>query len=156
VVTPLYRDAMPLLRYNLADEVEVSADACSCGWLLPTVTVLGRSGTEHTVGSATVTQQRLEELVFSLPAEYEVMFWRAMAHSDVLRLEFEAPEPVRERAAKELGAALDRELGVPHRITGLPQGTLVPTEALTARRDILKARYLFAEGEDWDKAVMYF
>jgi phenylacetate-CoA ligase len=156
VVTPLYRDAMPLLRYNLADEVEVSTDACPCGWLLPTVTVLGRAGTEHTVGSAVVTQQRLEELVFGLPAAYEVMFWRAMAHTDVLRLEFEAPDAVREQAAKELGAALDRELGVPHRITGLPLGTLVPTEALTAPRDILKARYLFAEGEDWDKAVMYF
>ncbi|AXG81630.1 phenylacetate--CoA ligase family protein [Streptomyces paludis] len=156
VVTPLYRDAMPLLRYNLADEVEVATDPCPCGWLLPTVTVLGRAGTEHTVGAATVTQQRLEEIVFSLPVSYEVMFWRAMAHSDVLRLEFEAPDATREQAVKELGEALDRELGVPHRVTGLPLGTLVPAEALTAQRDILKARYLFAEGEDWDKAVMYF
>ncbi|MGC3001383.1 phenylacetate--CoA ligase family protein [Streptomyces sp. G35A] len=156
VVTPLYRDAMPLLRYNLADEVEVSAEPCPCGWLLPTVTVLGRAGTEHRIGTATVTQQRLEELVFSLPLSHEVMFWRAMAHPDVLRLEFEAPDATRELAVKELGAVLDRELGVPHRITGLPLGTLVPEAALTARRDILKARYLFAEGEDWDKAIMYF
>ncbi|MFE9098254.1 phenylacetate--CoA ligase family protein [Streptomyces sp. NPDC007264] len=156
VVTPLYRDAMPLLRYNLADEVEVSAEPCPCGWLLPTVTVLGRAGTAYTVGSATVTQARLEELVFSLPAAYEVMFWRAMAHPEALRLEFEAPEATREQAVKELGAAVERELGVPHRITGLPPGSLVPVEALTAQRDILKARYLFAEGEDWDKAVMYF
>ncbi|ANH93869.1 MULTISPECIES: phenylacetate--CoA ligase family protein [unclassified Streptomyces] len=156
VVTPLYRDAMPLLRYNLADDVEVSTDPCGCGWLLPTVTVLGRAGTGHRIGPATVTQQRLEELVFSLPAAYEVMFWRAKAHPDVLELEFEAPEPVRQRAVKELGASLDRELGVPHRITGLAPGTLVPAEALTAQRDILKARYLFAEDEDWDKAVMYF
>ncbi|MEW1683702.1 AMP-binding protein [Streptomyces sp. NPDC093594] len=156
VVTPLHREAMPLLRYNLADEVEVSNEACPCGWVLPTVTVLGRAGTEHRVGGATVTQQRLEELVFSLPLSYEVMFWRAMAHRDVLRLELEAPDAVREQAVKELGAALDRELGVPHRVTGLPPGTLVPERALTAQRDILKARYLFAEGEDWDKAVMYF
>ncbi|MGR8007757.1 phenylacetate--CoA ligase family protein [Streptomyces hypolithicus] len=155
VVTPLYREAMPLLRYNLADDVEVSTDSCTCGWLLPTVRVLGRAGTGHAVGSATVTQQRLEELVFSLPFEYDVMFWRAMAHPDVLRLEFEAPDASRERAVKELTALIDRELGVPHRITGLPLGTLVPSEALTAQRDILKARYLFGEGEDWDKAVMY-
>ncbi|MET9734658.1 AMP-binding protein [Streptomyces sp. NPDC006458] len=155
VVTPLYRDAMPLLRYNLADEVEVSDTACRCGWLLPTVRVLGRAGTAHPVGSASVTQQHLEELVFSLPVEYEVLFWRARAERDAVVLEFEAPDAVRERAAKELGAAIDRELGVPHRITALPLGTLVPASALTAQRDILKARYLFAEGEDWDKAVMY-
>lgn len=155
VVTPLYRDAMPLLRYNLADEVEVSSEPCACGWLLPTVTVLGRAGTEYRVGSASVTQQRLEELVFGLPARHEVMFWRGMAHPDVLRVEFEAPDASRDQAVKELGEAIDRELGVPHRVTGLPQGTLVPLEALTTRRDILKARYLFAEGEDWDKAVMY-
>ncbi len=155
VVTPLYREAMPLLRYNLADDVEVAHDNCTCGWLLPTVRVLGRSGTGYTVGSATVTQQRLEELVFSLPLEYDVMFWRAMAHPDVLRVEFEAPDATRDRAVKELTELIDRELGVPHRITGLPLGTLVPVEALTAQRDILKARYLFGEGEDWGKAVMY-
>lgn len=155
VVTPLYREAMPLLRYNLADDVEVSDAECSCGWLLPTVRVLGRSGTGYPVGAATVTQQRLEELVFSLPGSYEVMFWRAMAHPDVLRLEFEAPDESRDQAVKELADLIDRELGVPHHITGLPLGTLVPREALTAQRDILKARYLFGEGEDWDKAVMY-
>ncbi|MFI6344277.1 phenylacetate--CoA ligase family protein [Streptomyces sp. NPDC050560] len=156
VVTPLYRDAMPLLRYNLADEVEVSEAPCPCGWLLPTVTVLGRAGDGHRVGDGTVTQQRLEELVFSLPAAYEVLFWRAMAHRDVLRIEFEAPDEVRGQAVKELGEAVDRELGVPHRVTGLPLGGLVSPEALRTPRDILKARYLFAEGEDWDKAIMYF
>ncbi len=156
VVTPLYRSAMPLLRYNLADDVEVSTADCACGWLLPTVRVLGRSGTGYRVGPATVDQQRLEELVFTLPVEHEVMFWRAMAHPDVLRVEFEAPDHSRDLAVKELAELVDRELGVPHQITGLPLGSLVPTEALTAQRDILKARYLFGEGEDWDKAVMYF
>lgn len=155
VVTPLHREAMPLLRYNLADDVEVAADGCTCDWVLPTVRVLGRSGAGYPVGSGTVTQQRLEELVFSLPFEYDVMFWRARARPDLLSVEFEAPDAVRERAVKELTALIDREIGVPRRITGLPLGTLVPTSALTAQRDILKARYLFGEGEDWDKAVMY-
>ncbi|WP_371624231.1 AMP-binding protein [Streptomyces sp. NBC_01116] len=155
VVTPLYREAMPLLRYNLADDVEVADGGCACDWVLPTVRVLGRAGAGYPVGSGTVTQQRLEELVFGLPIAYEVMFWRARAEPDLLRVEFEAPDAVRERAVKELARLIDRELGVPHDIAGLPLGTLVPTSALTAQRDILKARYLFGEGEDWDKAVMY-
>ena len=47
--------------------------------------MLGRSGTGYPVGASTVTQQRLEELVFSLPGSYEVMFWRAMAGYAVAR-----------------------------------------------------------------------
>ena len=42
VVTPLFREAMPLLRYHLDDEVEVSYQDCRCGWALPVVRVLGR------------------------------------------------------------------------------------------------------------------
>ncbi|ABW13012.1 coenzyme F390 synthetase [Parafrankia sp. EAN1pec] len=155
VVTPLFREAMPLLRYNLADEVEVSDAPCVCGWQLPTVRVFGRAAFAYPVGSAAVTQQQLEELVFRLPAACDVVFWRAVAEPAVLRVEIEVADEARERAVKELRAAIDRELGVPHQVTGLSPGTIVPAEALRAQRDILKARYLFGPGEDWNKAVMY-
>ena len=61
VVTMLGREAMPLLRYNLEDDVEVSYEACPCGWELPTVRVLGRSAFGHRVGRAVITQAGLEE-----------------------------------------------------------------------------------------------
>lgn len=156
VATPLYRDAMPLLRYNLEDEVEVSYDACGCGWALPTVRVLGRSGFGYPVGAGTITQQRLEELVFGLPVEYEVMFWRARAEPDALLVEFETPAEHQVGARARLAAAIDRELRVPSRITALPPGSLVPGEVLTADRDVLKARSLFGPGEDWSKALLYY
>ncbi|OHV30308.1 CoF synthetase [Parafrankia soli] len=155
VVTPLFREAMPLLRYNLADEVEVSARPCPCGWPLPTVRVLGRAAFAYHVGSTPITQQQVEEVVFRLPAACEVMFWRAAAEPDVLRVEIEVADEARERAVKELRAAIDRELGVPHQVTGLSPGTIVPAHALREQRDILKARYLFGPGEEWSKAVMY-
>ncbi|WP_433665936.1 phenylacetate--CoA ligase family protein [Nocardia sp. CA-136227] len=155
VVTPLYREAMPLLRYNLADDVEVSYDPCTCGLILPTVRVLGRAGFGYPVTGRTVTQNQLEELVYSLPREFQVMFWRAQATPEALLVEFEAPDDVRDCAAVELGAAIDSALAIPHRITPLRPGTLVPTDALVAERDILKARYLFGPDESWDKALMY-
>ena len=43
-------EAMPLLRYNLEDDVEVSYQPCACGWQLPTVRVLGRSAFGYPVG----------------------------------------------------------------------------------------------------------
>jgi phenylacetate-coenzyme A ligase PaaK-like adenylate-forming protein len=84
VVTPLYREAMPLLRYNTEDEVAVSDEPCPCDWRLPTIRVLGRAARGYPVGPAVVTEARLDELVFSLPEQYEVVFWRARAERRVL------------------------------------------------------------------------
>ncbi|MFE1439667.1 phenylacetate--CoA ligase family protein [Streptomyces sp. NPDC058739] len=156
VVTPLYREAMPLLRYNLEDNVSVSYDDCDCGWNLPTVQVLGRAAFGHRVGAATVTQHRLEELVFSLPDAYDVMFWRARAEPERLRLEFEVEGQHRVAAEAELAASVRAGLGVDCEVTGLAPGTLIPHGALTAMPDVVKPRSLFGPDEDWGKALLYY
>lgn len=155
VVTPLYREAMPLLRYNLADDVEVGYADCGCGWALPTVRVLGRAGFGYPVGAVTVTQNRLEELVFSLPLEHEVIFWRARAEPDRLLVEIEVPDARRDAACADLRAAISAEYGIDAVITGVRPGTLVPTEVLTAVQDVVKPRSLFGPDEDWNKGLLY-
>jgi phenylacetate-CoA ligase len=156
VVTPLYREAMPLLRYNLEDEVEVSYADCDCGWRLPTIRVLGRSAFGYPVGDARITQHRLEELVFTLPAKHGVMFWRAKAEPDRLRVQIEVAEAHRVAAHAALTAAIHGEYGIPAEITTVPPGTLVPAHVLTAVHDVVKPRSLFGAGEDWDKALLYY
>lgn len=157
VVTPLYREAMPLLRYNLADDVEVSTDPCECGWQLPSVRVLGRSAFGHRVGHTLVTQARLEELVFGLPAAHGVLFWRARAGAELLEIEIEAEDAHREAAGAALAAAVEAEYGaLPTRVNVVPLGTLVPHEVLTGVHDVLKPRSLFGPDEDWGKAVLYY
>lgn len=155
VVTPLYREAMPLLRYNLEDEVEVSYADCPCGWHLPSIRVLGRSAFGHPVADGTVTQQQLEELVFSLPIGYGVLFWRARADRDLLRVQIEVADAHRDAAVAELTAAIAREVGVPAEVTGLAPGTLLPIEVLTRTADVVKPRSLLAAGEDWSKALPF-
>lgn len=156
VVTPLYREAMPLLRYNLEDDVEVSYDDCDCGWQLPTVRVLGRAAFGHRVGDAKVTQHRLEELVFSLPDAYRVYFWRARAEPVSLRIEVEVPPEHRADAEAALAAAVRAEFGVDADVTGLPPGSLIPRDALTNMPDVVKPRSLFGPDEDWSKALLYY
>ncbi|WP_374727448.1 phenylacetate--CoA ligase family protein [Haloactinomyces albus] len=156
VVTPLFREAMPLLRYNLEDDVEISYRDCACGWNLPTVRVLGRAAFGHRVGDTEVTQHRLEELVFGLPAEREVWFWRAKADPDRLRVEIEVGPQHRDAACAELAAAIERELGVECDVRGVDSGTLIPTESLTRIHDVVKPRNLFGAGEDWTKALLYY
>jgi phenylacetate-CoA ligase len=152
VVTPLFRQAMPLLRYNIEDEVEVSYEPCPCGWHLPTVRVLGRGG--H-AGGTRLTQLDVEELVFGLPAEFGVMFWRARAAGDHLDIEIEVADRHRRPAAAALAAQVRRVLGVDAAVTTTPPGGLVPLPLLTAPADVMKPRGFFAAGEDWDKALQY-
>jgi phenylacetate-CoA ligase len=155
VVTPLRREAMPLLRYNIEDDVEVTDDACRCGWRLPVVRVLGRSAHGYPVATGTVTQAALEDLVFGLPAGYGVMFWRARAQRDRLRIEFEVPDAFRVAAAAALCDAVRRRYNVPAEITPVSPGTLVPPTVLTTMPDVVKPRGLFGPDEDWDKALLY-
>jgi phenylacetate-CoA ligase len=156
VVTPLFREAMPLLRYNLADNVEVSYEDCPCGWHLPTVRVLGRAAFGFPVGGTKITQNTLEELVFRLPVERGVLFWRGRAEPDLIRLEIEAPADQGSAAAEELTSTIRGELGVPCAVSAVPEGSLVPAEVLTGVHDVLKPRSLFGADEDWDKALLYY
>ncbi|RSM65248.1 phenylacetate--CoA ligase family protein [Kibdelosporangium aridum] len=156
VVTPLFRQAMPLIRYNLEDDVVISYDDCACGWKLPTVRVLGRAAFGYPVAGHKINQNDLEELVFSLPATHEVLFWRAKAGAEKLRIEIEVPEAEREQACAALRAAVQRVHAVPCVVTGVAPGTLVPQSVLTSVHDVVKPRSLFGADEDWDKALLYY
>ena len=156
VVTPLYREAMPLIRYNLEDNVEVSYDECPCGWHLPTVRVLGRAAFGYPVGAARITQHRLEELVFELPVAYEVLFWRAKAQPDRLRIEIEVSDARRAQACAALAESVAAAYGIRPEVSGVSPGTLVPYDVLTAMQDVVKPRSLFGADEDWDKALLYY
>jgi phenylacetate-CoA ligase len=156
VVTPLFREAMPLLRYNLEDDVEVSYAGCGCGWTLPTVRVLGRSAFGYQVAGQTVTQARLEDLVFGLPVQHEVLFWRARAEPGRLQVEIEVPDGQRDAACQALTTSIRSTWDLPCEVTGTPEGTLVPRQVLTTLQDVVKPRSLFGPGEDWGKALLYY
>lgn len=156
VVSLLDREAMPLLRYNLEDDVSISYQPCPCDWRLPTVEVLGRTAFGYRIGAACVTQARLEEVVFSLPLQYGVMFWRAKAHPDRLRVEVEVDPRYRDEACGALESALRAAYAIPVEIVGVGPGGLVPREVLTGRSDVVKPRSLFGPDEEWDRALLYY
>lgn len=156
VATTLYREAMPLIRYNLEDTVEVDYADCDCGWQLPTVRVFGRSAFNYLVGGTPVTQHQLEKIVFELPDKYGVLFWRARAEAQVLRVQLEVAEEYRTATVAALTAAVAAQLGVRCEVAALAPGTLVPTDVLTGSHDVVKPRSLFGADEDWSKALLYY
>jgi phenylacetate-CoA ligase len=154
VVTPLYREAMPLLRYAIEDEVEVSYAGCPCGWHLPSVRLLGRAAVPSSGG---ITQLDLEDLVFGLPEEHRVWFWRARADGRHLRVQIEVADRWRCAAAAELTAAIRGAYpGIDVTVAPVPPGGLVPFPLLTAPAEVMKPRGLFAADEDWDTALRYY
>lgn len=155
VVTPLHLQAMPLIRYNLHDSVELTYDDCPCGWYLPHIRVFGRGATAFPVADRPVTQFAVETAVFSLPLELGVLFWRAKAEPDRLRVQFEVAEERAAAARAALESALDRELGVPHELESLPPGTLVPERVLASSRQSQKPRTLFGPEESWENSLLF-
>ncbi|NUK08375.1 AMP-binding protein [Streptomyces lunaelactis] len=154
VITPLYREAMPLLRYNLEDLVDLRYEDCPCDWKLPTVRVLGRLGQGYTVGGKRLGQIQVEELVYRLPASLGVLFWRARAEQDRLVVEIEVPGPDGGDAAALLAASVKEELGVRCAVSAVPEGTLVPSALLAEQLDAMKPRKLFGPDEDWGQAIV--
>lgn len=151
VVTLLFREAMPLLRYHIGDHVEVSYRDCPCGWTLPTVRVLGRSG----IGGG-LTPYALEDVVFRLPADYGVLFWRARHAPPRLRIQIEVAERHRAAAVHELTLTVGLAFGIDAEVEAVPPGTLVPPALLTAMPDVMKPRGLFGADENWDTALRYY
>lgn len=156
VVTPLYREAMPLIRYNLADNVEVSYADCPCDWRLPSVRVFGRAAFGYPVSGVRVDQNSLEDLVFELPAACQVLFWRARAEAGLLRVQIEADPARAAEACERLTEAVRERFGLTPEVTAVGPGTLVPQHVLTAVHDVVKPRSLFGADEDWDKALLYY
>lgn len=155
VLTPLYLQAMPLIRYNIHDWVEISYTGCECGWNLPLFTIRGRTGQGYPLGHTRLTQLDIEEQVYRLPERYEVLFWRARVETDLLHVQIEAPPQHAAAARAVLSAAITQQLGVACEVEPLAPGVLVPEDLLASPRQSLKPRALFGPGESWDQAVVF-
>jgi phenylacetate-coenzyme A ligase PaaK-like adenylate-forming protein len=155
VVTTLYRQAMPLVRYELGDMVELWDEPCTCGWVLPRIRVLGRTLPPGGGGAEGVSQAAVDDVVYSLPVDRRVLFWRGLTTGDGLRLEVEVDPRVAEETTAEVRVAAADRLPVATEVTAVPPGSLVPTEILVRRELFLKPRYLFSSTEDWGRGLIY-
>ncbi|QVQ52344.1 phenylacetate--CoA ligase family protein [Spiractinospora alimapuensis] len=142
LLTTLVREAMPLVRYDTGDAVELSYDDCACGWALPRIRVLGRWEQGVTVEGRLVFVAEVEEAVYRLPAELGVLFWRATEDKGSLRVLVEAEATTADRVTACLTDLLTEQLGVQAAVTVVAPGTLVDRAELVRESHIAKPRYL--------------
>jgi phenylacetate-CoA ligase len=64
VVTPTWREAMPLLRYETGDKIIIEKDPCPCNLPLPTMKILGRKRTELFIGGKSFFPIELENVLY--------------------------------------------------------------------------------------------
>ncbi|MDC0713627.1 AMP-binding protein [Stigmatella sp. ncwal1] len=147
VVTPLFRKAMPLIRYDMEDTVELSHAPCACGSALPTVRVLGREMGLVNVGARAVSALELEEAIYADAAKTGLWFWRARVREGSLEVEIHADEDsARMRVLQALEAAVP---GVRVKVTAVAAERFVPDALLSREVPMQKPRFLFGETEDW-------
>lgn len=154
VVTTLYQEGMPLLRYDLEDIVELRYRDCACGWKLPTLKVFGRIAHDYEIAGRQLSAAAVEEAVFELPAAHGVVFWRGQALADRLLVQIEVDSAHAAEATGELRAILAGTFGVPCEVDAVEPGTIVPRDVLLGHRRTVKPRRFFGQGEDWDDAVI--
>ncbi|HZE03082.1 MAG TPA: AMP-binding protein, partial [Pseudonocardiaceae bacterium] len=154
VVTTLYREAMPLVRYNIGDLVTLRYQECTCGWHLPLLRVFGRA---ESAGSQTRTLRvtDVEDLVYSLPEQLGVLFWRGVLGGSGLRIEVEAEPSCAAQAVDELRTRALTQLGMPVEVSVVAPGTLVPLDVLTQDEQFAKPRYLYTDTEDLASGILY-
>ena len=153
VVTSLFREAMPLIRYNLGDFVRVTYESCDCNWNLPKIEIIGRNSTPI-IQHKKLFPNKLEELIYDLPEENEIYFWRGKYDKDRLIVELETSSDISDVSAKLKSDIMDH-LQINAEVKVVPSGTLVPDEILLAQNQFAKPKFLFADNEDWSKAILY-
>lgn len=155
VVTSLWREAMPLVRYRTGDDVTVQRLECPCGWHLPTVTVHGRIADQPRAAGRPLSAAALDDAVFSLPAELDVLLWRGVFDDAGLEIAIEVAPGAAADASALLAAEVAARCGLRPTVVTLDPGALVSHALLTAPAPFVKPRFLFRRGEDAARSLTY-
>jgi len=151
IVTGLYAEAMPLIRYRIGDWVTLTRATCPCGWVLPTIRIHGRSRDALEIQGRRLLPAELEEAIY-IGSDYQVLFWRARHDSERLDIECETP-------SRELGdrvrEAVHQRLGIAAEVSVQAPGTLVPHALLTEPTRFAKPRFVYHRSEPWPPRSLY-
>ncbi len=91
VVTPLVKEAMPLLRYRTGDVTMLLEDGCACGRGQKIVRIMGRSDDMLVIRGINVFPSQIEHVLLSLPevGNHFMVYVDRMNHLDEMTIEVE-------------------------------------------------------------------
>lgn len=155
VVSPLYREAMPLVRYLIGDWVEIQHDACSCGSPLPTVRIFGRGAEALQIKNQTLTAYDIEEAVFGAGDALKVALWRAVWSEERLEISIYGLRRGDARLLEDFSQAVAAKLSVPVQAEFLDLQHFLEPRLLTAKSGFNKPKFVFKRGESHARGIQY-
>jgi len=149
VVTPLEREAMPLVRYHLEDEARIFSDPCPCGSVHPRIEIFGR----RLARTSGLYPRELEEVIYTVAPQ--TWFWRARASAEAIEVEIHVePGAVFER--KTLQDAIERTFKRRALVRPVGASCFAPPEWMREEETMQKPRFVFGAEENWNNSAVYF
>ncbi len=123
VVTPTWREAQPILRYETGDVVKIINEPCKCGLPLPTMEILGRRRTAIDLPVGRIFPIELEDILYR--SDLSGVWYQIMIERDVLKIHAEhRNKDEYRRIQDEIGSNFQKEMGLEVEVELTSPGTL--------------------------------
>lgn len=155
LVTPLFREAMPLLRYLIGDEVEITPSHCGCGSLHPTIQVFGRASGTLRIAGKKFFPLEIEDAVYGAGLAHSLALWRGFPEGQRLKVEYHCLADTGPRARTEIQSGIERKLGVAVTASPSPLDSFLSPALVTQTLSFSKPRFLFQPGENSLRGIQY-
>jgi len=137
VLTPLTKEALPLIRYRTGDLTYIhSTDKCACGRTHPRIgRIIGRTDDMIIVRGVNVFPSQIEHVLMQIPGvgeNYQIVLTREGA-LDEITVRVEAKAEDEEKLKRRIEEELRRELGIRTNVEILKPGTLERFEGKAKR-----------------------
>ncbi len=135
LVTPYFREAMPLVRYLVDDEVEISSSPCG----FPTIKVFGRASEKIQIAGRSFFPLEIEDAVYQTGRELGLVFWKGQFNSDSLEIHYFATQ------GGSLSDGIERRLEIPVKTRRLPLSRFIDAALLREPLRFSKPQFLFPQ-----------
>lgn len=145
IVTSLYREAMPLIRYRMEDWVTLSSSSCPCGSTLPEIKVWGRKTDRFSCQEKWLFPIEIEERIYRFLIGMGPVFWASVYDDRSLSIKLECLEEEKQKLALLIPLMQDaicEELGVTAQFDVVSEGTIMSLDQDNEEVVINKPRYV--------------
>lgn len=146
LVTPLFREAMPLLRYLIEDEVEVLESECACGSTFPTIRILGRTSQRIHIADQALFPLQIEDAVYSTLEPLGIVLWRGIHSRNSLKIEF-CGIGDKQFSLVLFERRLSNDLNISVSLEQKPVADFVDPKLFSEKLSFSKPRFLFRQEE---------
>ena len=151
VVTPLVKEAMPLLRYRTGDITMLMEDRCPCGRGQKIARIMGRSDDMLVIRGVNVFPSQIEHVLLSLPegGEQFMVYIDRMHHLDEMNIEVEINRECFSGELKDLAKLQKRVAGALRDTLGLRTSVTLVEPGTLPRFEGKAKRVIDRRGEVW-------